>query len=124
MEAGVSGPDFIAAIRAAGMAPPDAIEPGRFHRFPGRDKSNGNTAGWCKQFEDGRCGIFGDFSTGTVESWQAEYPRPLTLAEREAFRRNVEETRARAEAKRKTEQADAARVAPQRWQAATPARTD
>src|SRR5439155_6881687 len=91
---------------------------------PGRDKQNGNKAAWCRLFPDERGGVFGDFSTGTVESWQANHSRPLTLVELEAFRRNVEETKARAEAKRKAEQADAARIASERWQAAKPAGAD
>jgi putative DNA primase/helicase len=81
---------FRDAIQRAGLSPPDTIEPGRFYRFPGDGKRNGNTAGWCKLFDDGRGGIFGDFSSDTVESWQAERPQSLTPAEREAFRRQVE----------------------------------
>ena len=112
---------FRDAIRAAGLAPPDVIEPGRFYRFPGAGKANGSTAGWCKQFPDGRGGIFGDFATGFVESWQAKHSRPLSLVEREAFRRNVAETKAKAETERAREHADAAKRAAERWQAATPA---
>src|SRR5438094_6350054 len=99
---------FRNAIAERGLSPPDVIEPGRFLRFPGDGKRNGNTAGWCKLFDDGRGGIFGDFSTGVVESWQAKRPQSLTLAEREVFRRKVAEGKALAEAKRKAEQAQAA----------------
>ena len=52
--------DFRDAIRAAGLEPPDVIEPGMMYRFPGVGKRNGNTAGWCKLFEDGLGGCFGD----------------------------------------------------------------
>jgi len=113
--------EFRDAIRGAGMSPPDTLEPGRFHRFPGEGKSNGNKAGWCKLFDDARGGIFGDFASGAVQSWQARQSRPLTLAERKAFRRNVEETKARAEARRQAEQAEAARGAARRWASAGPA---
>jgi len=106
---------FRDAIRAAGLSPPDTLEPGRFHRFPGEGKANGNKAGWCKLFADARGGIFGDFATGAVETWQAAQSRPLTLAEREAFRRNVEENKARAEAKCKAEHLEAACMASERW---------
>src|SRR5690349_17889710 len=99
---------FRDSINAAGLTPPDVIEPGRFHRFPGEGKRNGNTAGWCKLFEDGRGGIFGDFSTGLVKSWQAKASRPVSFAEREAFRRHVEEARVAAEAERKADQETAA----------------
>ena len=113
--------DFHQSIRAAGLLPPDHIEPGRFHRFPGVGKANGNKAGWCKLFDDARGGIFGDFSTGRVDSWQAAQLRPLSLAEREAFRRNIEEAKAAAEAKRKAEHSAAARIAAERWANAGPA---
>jgi putative DNA primase/helicase len=115
---------FAGAMCAAGLTPSDAIAPGRFHRFPGDGKRNGNTAGWCKLFNDGRGGVFGDFATGLVESWRAERPGPMRQSEREAFWRKVEESKAQAEAKQKKEQAQAARVASKRWEAATPARAD
>jgi phage/plasmid primase-like uncharacterized protein len=115
---------FADAMRSAGLSPPDAIEPGRFHRFPGDGKVNGNTAGWAKLFDDGRGGVFGDFSTGLVESWQAEHPRPLRQSERKAFWRKVEESKAQAETKLKKEHEQAARIAAKRWHAATPARAD
>jgi putative DNA primase/helicase len=113
--------EFRDAIRAAGLSPPATLEPGRFHRFPSEGKTNGNKVGWCKLFDDARGGIFGDFATGAVETWQASQSRPMTLVEREAFRRDVEENRARAEAKRKAEQLEAARMASERWAKASPA---
>ena len=102
---------------------PERIEPGRFHRFPGVGKRNGNKAGWCKLFDDGRGGVFGDFVTGAVESWQAEQPPTQTPAEREAFRRNVEKAKARAEAKRNAEHAEARKRASAIWDAGQPAHT-
>ncbi len=112
---------FRDAIRAAGMTPPDMIEPGRFHRFPGVGKSNGNTAGFAKLFADERGGIFGDFSTGLVESWQAKRERPASATERATFRRHVEQAKAEAEARRREDQAQAARAASELWNKATPA---
>lgn len=58
---------FKTAIQAHGLQPPDAIQPGKFHRFPGIDKKSGDDAGWCKLFDDGRGGVFGDFSAGLDE---------------------------------------------------------
>lgn len=113
---------FRDAIRAAGMTPPDLIEPGRFHRFPGIGKSNGNTAGWCKLFPDGMGGIYGDHSLDLAETWQAKRDRPMSLHEREDFRRNADRTKAEAEAKRREDQVDAAKRAAELWneaQAAT-----
>ena len=42
-------------------------------------------------------GIYGDFSTGMVQSWQVERHRAQSLAEREAFRKQVELAKAEAE---------------------------
>jgi len=112
---------FRDAICAAGLTPPAVIEAGRFHRFPGVGKRNGNTAGWCKLFADERGGIFGDFSTGLVESWRAERSRQQTPDEREDFRQYVDQAKAEAEAARREDQAQAARKAATIWDAATPA---
>jgi putative DNA primase/helicase len=112
---------FAETIRAAGLNPPEHIEPGRFHRFPGIGKRNGNTAGWCKLFDDGMGGSFGDYSNGLSESWQAEHEQPFTEAERVAFRRQVAESRKQAEAQRLAEQEQAATQARQRWETARPA---
>jgi putative DNA primase/helicase len=113
--------DFGDAIRAAGLTPPDAIEPGRFHRFPGIGKSNGNTAGFCKMFPDGMGGIFGDFSRDVTETWQAKRSRPMTLVEREGWRDHVAKARAEAEAERRQAQEGAADRAEKLWASAEPA---
>ena len=61
--------EFHNAIRAMHLEPPEVIEPGRMYRFPGVGKSNGNTAGWCRLFDDGQDGCFGDWSSGFSENW-------------------------------------------------------
>jgi putative DNA primase/helicase len=106
---------FRQAMRDAGLEPPDVIEPGKLHRFPGVGKGNGNTAGWCKLFPDGLGGVFGDWAADISETWQAKRDKPLTPAEREAFRRQAEDARARAETERKVQQDDAARRAGELW---------
>ncbi len=115
---------FLEAIRAAGLEPPDVIEPGKLHRFPGVGKRNGNTAGWCKLFDDGLGGCFGDWSTGFTENWQAKRDKPFSQLERAAFIRRVEEARKHAEAERQQQYADAAAKAASIWNAATPANDD
>lgn len=82
---------FRNAMRAAGLEPPDVIEVGKLHRFPGVGKRNANTAGWCKLFDDGLGGCFGDWSSGFSGNWQAERDIPLSATEREAFKRHVAE---------------------------------
>jgi putative DNA primase/helicase len=115
---------FRAAIRAAGLEPPEHIEPGRLHRFPGVEKSNGNRAAWCLLFEDGMGGCFGDWSSGFSDNWQAKREKPFSQSERVAFMRRVEKARKHAEAERQQQYADAAKRAAAIWTAAAPAPGD
>lgn len=115
---------FRDAMLAAGLEPPDVIEPGNLHRFPGIGKRNGNTAGWCKLFDDGLGGSFGDWSSGFSENWQAKRDKPFSTAERETFKRHVAEAQAQAEAERRARQAEAAAKAAAIWNAAAPAPGD
>ncbi len=108
---------FQDAIRAAGLQPPDIIEPGRFHRFPGKGKRNSNTAAWCMLFDDRAGGVFGDHSTGLSANWQAQRETPYTPTEREAFKRQAAAAKAQDEAERKARQAKAAAQATSIWNA-------
>lgn len=116
--------NFRDAIRAAGLEPPDAIEPGTLQRFPGNGKRPSNRAGWCLLFDDGLGGCFGDWSTGLSKTWQAKRDKPYSRAERVAFARRVEEANRQAETARRTRQANAANRAAAIWDAATPAPGD
>ncbi|MBV2096895.1 MAG: toprim domain-containing protein [Candidatus Thiodiazotropha sp. (ex Codakia orbicularis)] len=113
--------NFRDAIRAAGLEPPDGIEPGKLHRFPGNGKRPSNRAGWCLLFDDGLGGCFGDWSTGFSETWQAKRDKPYSRAERSAFARRAEEAKRQAEVERNTRQVNAANRAAAIWNAATPA---
>lgn len=115
---------FRDAIRAAGLNPPELIEPGKFHRFAGSGKNRGNTSGWCKLFADGRGGVFGDWSTGHVGNWQAKRNKPITVKARMAFARRVKKARVEAQAQRNAVQAEAAQKARAIWNAAPPASDD
>ena len=90
--------DFRHAICAAGLEPPDIIESGKLHRFPGAGKRPGNRAGWCLLFADGMGGCFGDWASGLSETWQTKRDRPFSQAEKAAFARRV------AQAKRQVEE--------------------
>lgn len=116
--------NFRDAIRAAGLEPPDVIEPGTLHRFPGNGKRPSNRAGWCLLFDDGLGGCFGDWSTGLSETWQAKRDKPYSRPERVAFARRAEEAKIQAEAERNARQADAAKRAAAIWNPATPAPGD
>lgn len=115
---------FRDAMRVAGLKPPDVIEPGKLLRFPGDGKPNGNTAGWCKLFNDGQGGCFGDWSSGFSENWQAKREKPFSPAERATFMRRVEEARKHAEAERQQQYTDAAAKAALIWNTAEPANDD
>ena len=108
---------FRDAIRAAGMEPPNDIVPGKFGRFPGKDKSKGNKAGWCFLFEDGPGGCFGDWSTGLYEVWRAKPDTSLSQSERTTLQRNIKEARKRAVEERKRQYSNAAKEATSIWNA-------
>lgn len=115
---------FRNAIRAAGLKPPEVIEPGRLHRFPGIGKRQSNRAGWCILFDDGLGGCFGDWSSSLSETWQTKRDKPFSPVERAAFLRRVEDARAHAKAERDTRQAEAAQRASVIWDAANLAPSD
>ncbi len=115
---------FREAIRSAGLIPPDMIEPGKFHKFAGEGKGARNTAAWCKMFPDGMGGIYGDYSTGLSDDWQAKREKPFSAIEREAFKRQVTEARKQAEADQNERQAEAASKAAAIWNSAAPAPDD
>jgi len=102
---------FRDATRAAGLEPPDVIEPGKLHRFPGTGKRNGNTAGSANSIDDGLGGCFGDWSSGFSENWQAKREKPFPQAERAAFIHRVEEAGKHAEAERQQQYSAAAEKA-------------
>ncbi len=86
-----------AAMRAAGFKyPPNFIKPGKFYRFPGIGKSSKNRSGWCRLFEDGKGGCFGDWSSGYFEVWQAGRDDAYSPIERLLFQRKVEKAKERA----------------------------
>lgn len=49
--------------------PANDIVPGRFIRFPVPEGAR-NKNGYCKLFDDGTGGVYGDFSSGHKGSWQ------------------------------------------------------
>lgn len=110
--------EFANAMRAAGLEPPAVIEPGKLHRFPGIGKRNGNTAGWCKLFPDGLGGVFGDWSTGLKEVWHARRDRPMTAAEHDAWRKQLEEAKREADAEQARVHAEATKLAKSIYDAA------
>lgn len=106
---------FIDAIRATGLEPPTAIQPGKLHRFPGIGKRPSNRAGWCLLFEDGQGGCFGDWSSGFTDSWQEKRDKPLSPSERIEFASRVRAAQEHAKAELRAKQNEAAKKAVAIW---------
>jgi phage/plasmid primase-like uncharacterized protein len=79
---------FRDAILAALDHAPEQIEPGRFHRFSTNDR-RGDTAGWCKLFDDLRGGVFGCYRQGIGETWSATERATMTREQHAELARQV-----------------------------------
>jgi len=112
---------FKNAIRDAGLTPPEVIELGRLHRFPGYGKRSGNTAGWCKLFPDGRAGIFGDWSTDLSEVWRRHSNAVISPAERAELDVQIAAAKATRDRETHERQRSAAARARRLWRSAKPA---
>ncbi|TQE99621.1 MAG: topoisomerase [Spiribacter salinus] len=109
---------FRDAIRSTGLEPPDVIEPGRLHRFPGAGKGPSNRAGWCKLFDDGLGGCFGDWSSGLSCTWFSKRDWPSSPQAQSALSRQIKAARWQAELSRRDRHAEAASRARKFWDAA------
>ena len=67
---------------------PEVIEPGRWHRYSTNGR-RGDTAGFCKLFDDLRGGVFGCFRSGISETWSAADRRTMTTEQRVTLARQV-----------------------------------
>jgi putative DNA primase/helicase len=85
---GDSSSEFRAAIFAALGYSPEVIEPGPFRRFGTSDR-RGDSAGWCKLFDDMRGGVFGCYRQGISETWSAFDRRTMTTEQRIAHAQQV-----------------------------------
>jgi putative DNA primase/helicase len=79
---GDSNEKFQVAVQDALGNAPDRIEPGRMYRFSTSARAS-DKAGWCRLFDDGRAGVFGDFRTDFSSVWVAKDDKPLTLSQRQ-----------------------------------------
>lgn len=116
---------FIKAIKACGITPPETIEAGgKLHRFASNGK-RGDDSGWYI-FHDGNhlAGAFGCWRSGITETWKADIGRAYTAEEKAAFKKRIAEDRAQAEAARKAEQESARGRAATLWQASGEASTE
>ena len=114
---------FRDAILSADLTPPDVIEPGVIHKFPGYQKGTANRAAWCVMFDDMRGGSYGDFSSGMEGNWQANNAKPYTNSERDAHRARIEAIKAQNAAALAERHAAGAVSAVIQWDGATPCTT-
>lgn len=111
---------FKTAMLAAGLTPPDVIEPGKERRFPGDGKSSKNRAAWCFMFDDMRGGVFGDFSSGLESTWQSRDSKPYTTAEKAANRECIQALQSQRDEAEKIKHTNAAKTAAAIWDKAMP----
>jgi len=103
--------DFRAAILATLGHAPETIEPGRFIRFATRER-RGDSAGWCKLFDDMRGGVYGCKRQGISETWSAINPTNMTRLQRGELARQVMKATAAREAEQRSQwAANAKRIA-------------
>ncbi|MGZ8915198.1 MAG: phage/plasmid primase, P4 family [Methylobacter sp.] len=108
------------AMTAAGLEPPDNIQPGKTTRFPTNGKRS-DLSGWVHLFDDAKGAVFGCWRTGDRHTWQAKRDRPLNAAEHAAFKQQVKEAHAAAHKEREAGYQAAAEHARAEWETAAPA---
>jgi putative DNA primase/helicase len=113
---------FIEAIAAAGLTPPDEIIGDRkIHRF----SSNGNKrddAGWYIFFDDERpAGRFGCNRAQIDATWSAKSTREFTPEEKKVWRDRMDAARAQREADQQAERDACASTAADMWSRSVPA---
>ena len=107
-----------AILTALGHAP-EAIEPGRFHRFATSDR-RADDAGWCKLFDDQRGGVFGCYRQGVSETWCAADRAGMTREQRADVARQVMAATAEREAQQRQQWAENAQRIAQVWAQCVP----
>jgi putative DNA primase/helicase len=110
---------FQVAILAALGHAPEVIEPGRFHRFA-TNMRRGDSAGWCKLFDDLCGGVFGCYRQGISETWSAVERETMTRAQRADLARQVMAVTAEREAQQRQQWADNAQRIAQVWAQTVP----
>jgi phage/plasmid primase-like uncharacterized protein len=108
----------LAMLAVLGHAP-ECIEPGRFQRFATSDR-RGDSAGWCKLFEDMRGGVFGCYRAGVSETWCAADRAAMTRAQRAELARQVQAATAEREAQQRQQWAENAQRIARVWAECVP----
>lgn len=98
---------------------PDVIEPGILHRFS-TNGQRGDSAGWCKLFDDLRGGVFGCFRRGISESWSAADQHTMTREQRIELARQVATATAEREGQQRQQWTDNAQLISRTWAQCVP----
>ncbi len=106
---------FIEAIQTHGLNPPMSINPGKFYRFPGLNKDHKNKAAYCKLFNEGLGGIFGDFSSNIHEIFQIKSDKPLSPEKQSKLKLEIEKNRSKINLERKQIQLNSQNEANNIW---------
>jgi putative DNA primase/helicase len=109
--------DFLVHVEEKLGAAPllEHIIPGEIIRF----STNGiktDKAGWCKLFQDGKCGVFGDFRRGISEGWQAHEFQ--SAEERARFQEKIKQAQAEASVQESEERTEAQSKINKLWEGA------
>jgi len=113
--------NFRATVLAVLGHVPEGIEPGRFHRFATNER-HGDSAGWCKLFDDLRGGVFGCYRQGISETWSATDRATLTREQRIALAQQVATATAERVAVQRKQWADNAQRIAHVWAQCLPLR--
>lgn len=116
---------FAEVLAAAGFMAPEIVADGKIHRFDGPDEKRGKKSAWYVLYADGvGAGSFGDWRTGSTQSWCVKSVSELTAAERAENSERKREMKAAREAE-EARNAEAAReVVAKHWEAAGGVRSD
>ena len=112
---------FRLTIAAAGLTPPDTINPdGAVHRFSTNGR-RGDDSGWYVLHTDGiAAGAFGCWRSGLQFTWCAKSGKQINTAELDSHRQRIKAMQVQRDAERAACQESAATNAARRWTAATP----
>jgi putative DNA primase/helicase len=112
---------FRDAIMATLGHVPELIEPGRFHRFATSNR-RGDSAGWCKLFDDMHGGVFGCYRQGISETWSAADRATLTRQQRAELAQQVAAATVEREAQQRNQWTENARRIAHVWAQCVPLR--
>jgi putative DNA primase/helicase len=107
-----------AVLGALGHAPA-TIEPGRLQRFATSER-HGDSAGWCKLFDDLRGGVFGCYRLGISEAWRSTDQPTMSREQRAERARQALAATAEREAQQRQQWADNALRIAQVWAQCVP----